>query len=161
MRIGFYPGSFDPLTNGHASIIHQASQLCDQLIIAIGSHATKTPFLPLAEREEMLKQFLTGDNVVRQGCLVKLHLFSGLTVDAAQSVGAHFLIRGLREVRDFEDEMPLAHMNSALAPNLPTIFIPASRETRHISSTLVRQIIQLNGGINMFIPEKIAYFFGK
>jgi pantetheine-phosphate adenylyltransferase len=158
LKTGFYAGSFDPLTNGHISVVEASAALVDRLVIGIGVHASKTPFLPLVERLELLEN-------VRKTFKDKLDIiivtFDVLSVQAARQHGATVLIRGLRDGTDFDYEMQLASMNAKLAPDLQTIFIPASPETRFISSTLVRQISRMQGNVDGFIPENVAQAIGK
>ncbi len=154
VRVALYPGSFDPLTNGHLHIIRSAAGICDQLVVAIGVHPTKQPLLPLAQRTEIVRQEAEAA-LAGSGCSLEVTSFSGLTVTAARQAGATLMIRGLRSGSDFDDEMILAGMNGALAPDLQTVFLPASPETRHITATLVRQIAAMGGDISPFVPDRV------
>ena len=150
-----YPGSFDPLTLGHLHIIRAAARLCDTLVIAIGVHATKTPLFDLGERTAFLRDE-AGDLTKALGCELVVQSFSGLTVDAARGCGAGIIVRGLRNGSDFDSEMIMAGMNGALAPDIQTVFVPASPGTRHITATLVRQIAAMGGDAAPFVPDRVA-----
>ncbi len=146
-----YPGSFDPLTNGHIDIIARAARLVDRLVVAIGAHHEKTAFLPADERKSLIEaqmSQISGN--------IEVELFSGLLVEAARDFGANILIRGLRNGADFDYEMQMAGMNGALAPDIETIFLAASPGINYISSSLVRQISTMGGDITPFVPAAIA-----
>lgn len=154
-RTGFYAGSFDPLTHGHMDVLAAAVRLCDALVVAIGVHPGKTPVFSAAERAAMIEAEVAGI-AAAQKCTLSVVTFDDLAVAAAQRAGASLLVRGLRDSTDFDYEMQLAGMNSAMAPQLNTIFIPASPRTRHITATLVRQIAQMGGDIAAFVPPGVA-----
>ena len=146
-----YPGSFDPLTNGHLDIIARAARLVDRLVVAIGAHHEKTAFLPADERKALIAaemSQISGN--------IEVELFSGLVVEAARDFGANMLVRGLRNGADFDYEMQMAGMNGALAPDVETIFLAASPGINYISSSLVRQISAMGGDITPFVPGTIA-----
>jgi pantetheine-phosphate adenylyltransferase len=151
MRIGFYSGSFDPVTNGHLDVIRQACHIVDKLVIGIGMNAAKTPLFSVEERVDLLQS-----SIKTQAVPVEVITFTGLTVTAAHQSGARFLIRGLRDGADCDEEMRLSGMNGILAPQLQTIFIPASPETRHISATLARQVAMMGGDASPFVPPVVA-----
>ena len=153
-RTAFYPGSFDPLTNGHLHIIRSTALLCDRLVVAIGVHATKQPLLSVQRRAEILRRE-AGEALHGSGCSLEVTTFTGLTVDAARAAGAAIMVRGLRSGADFDDEIVLAGMNAALAPDIQTVFVPASPATRHITATLVRQIAGMGGDVSAFVPERV------
>ncbi len=153
-RTALYPGSFDPLTNGHIGIIRAAARLCDELVVAIGVHPTKKPLLSARERRGLIEAEATP-LVSAAGCGLRVIHFAGLAVDAARQAGAGIMIRGLRSGADFEDEMVMAGMNRAMAPDIQTLFLPASPETRHITGTLVRQIASLGGDVTAFVPGAV------
>lgn len=150
-RAGLYAGSFDPLTNGHLDVIKQAMRLVDRLVIAVGAHPGKTPLFSAAQRVEMIRRACAP-----LGANIEVTTFAGLTVDAAREAKAGILIRGLRHSGDLDDEMQLAGMNAKLSPEIQTIFIPSSSETRFITATLVRQIAAMKGDVSSFVPETIA-----
>ena len=149
-RTALYPGSFDPVTNGHLDILQSALAIADRVVVAIGTHHGKLPLFTFDERAELLK----GAGVA--GDRVSVVRFDGLTVDAARANGATIIIRGLRDSGDFDYEMQMAGMNGALAPDIRTVFVPGSPHTRHISGTLVRQIASLRGDISAFVPANVA-----
>jgi len=151
-RIGFYPGSFDPLTRGHVDIINATAAFCDKIIVGIGVHPGKTPVFSAAERAQLIAAALSS-------AAVEIVTFDGLVVEAARQHGARILIRGLRDGTDFDYEMQMAGMNARLAPEIETIFIPAKVESRHITATLVRQIAAMGGDISTFVPPNVAAAF--
>jgi pantetheine-phosphate adenylyltransferase len=153
LRKALYTGSFDPLTNGHVDIIKSGAQLCDEIVVAIGVHPGKTPLLTAQEREALVRQCCEGLVGV---CKLSVMTFSGLAVEAARTNGATLLLRGLRDGADLDYEMQMAGMNGAMAPEIKTVFLPASPSVRHITATLVRQIAQLGGDISSFVPKPVA-----
>jgi pantetheine-phosphate adenylyltransferase len=154
-RIALYAGSFDPVTNGHIDVVRQAARLADTLVLAIGIHPGKTPLFPEAERRAMLEE--TCVPLAKQaGCKLEVTTFEGLVVDAARQVSATILIRGLRDGSDFDYEMQMAGMNGAMAPNVQTVFLPASPASRPITATVVRQIASMGGDVSGFVPAPVA-----
>jgi pantetheine-phosphate adenylyltransferase len=154
-RVAFYAGSFDPLTNGHLDIIARAATLCDKLVVGVGAHASKTALLTTDERLKLIHA-AAGPLLKSSGCAFETLVFSGLAVTAAQSAGASLIVRGLRDATDFDYEMQLAGMNADMAPKLQTVFLPASRNVRHITATLVRQIASMGGDVSPFAPANVA-----
>jgi pantetheine-phosphate adenylyltransferase len=150
-RAAIYTGTFDPLTNGHLDVIRQGAGLFDRLVIAIGVHPGKAPMLSFEERAEIIRAACAGLNAP---CAFDVVSFSGLAVEAARERGAVAILRGLRDGADFDYEMQMAGMNATMAPQIRTIFIPASGGVRHISGTLVRQIAALGGDISDFAPAQ-------
>jgi pantetheine-phosphate adenylyltransferase len=148
-RIAFFPGSFDPVTNGHLELIERCLRIVDQLIIGIGQNSAKTPLYPLALRLEWLRQLTAAYPQV------SIISFAGLTVTEAQANGAQFLLRGLRRNLDFEYEQTLEHLNKHLVPELETIYLISSPQTAFISSTLVREIIRNGGQVAGLVPDII------
>ncbi len=154
-RTALYAGSFDPLTNGHLHVLRTAAALCDRLVVAIGTHPTKAPLLAHEVRAELIRQ--EADALVRDlGCELRVERFSGLAVEAARAFGARIIVRGVRGGVDLDDEMSMAGMNGAMAPEIATILIPASPATRHVTGTLVRQIANLGGDVSGFVPPGVA-----
>ena len=153
-RTGLYTGSFDPLTNGHLHVIATAASFCDRLVVAIGVHPAKTPFLSVEERVAAIAEE-AAPLASGFGCRLEVTTFGGLAVEAARQCGATLIIRGLRDGTDFDYEMQMAGMNATLAPDLRTVFVPASAETRAISSTLVRQVAAMSGNVSDFVPQSI------
>jgi pantetheine-phosphate adenylyltransferase len=155
MRTAFYPGTFDPVTNGHVDILRGAVALAERTIVGIGVNPAKSPLFTLAERETMLRQVI-GSLGRKDAARVTIMPFEGLTVDAARKAGASILVRGLRDGNDFEYEMQMAGVNNALFPELQTVFIPASPTARHITATLVRQVAGMGGDVSTFVPEAVG-----
>ena len=148
--IAVYPGTFDPITNGHTDLVQRALKLFDGVIVAIAANPAKTPLFDLSQRVEMANDVLSGfENVEVCG-------FSGLLVDFARQRGASVLLRGLRAVSDFEYEMQLASMNRHLADDLETVFMTPSEETAFISSSLVKEIALHGGDVSPFVHESIV-----
>ena len=154
-RIALYPGSFDPVTNGHLDVVRHAVHLCDRLIVAIGVHSSKTPLFSVQERLDMVGEVL-GPVAAKAGCAFDATTYDNLTVTAAQKVGATLMIRGLRDGTDLDYEMQLAGMNETMAPEVHTVFLPASVAVRPITATLVRQIAGMGGDVSAFVPPAVA-----
>lgn len=154
-RIALYPGSFDPVTNGHLDVVKQAVFLCDRLIVAIGVHAGKKPLFSTEERLAMVHEVF-GPIAQQAGCAFESSTYDNLTVAAARAAGATLMIRGLRDGTDLDYEMQLAGMNEAMAPEVHTVFVPASVAVRPITATLVRQIAQMGGDFSAFVPSSVA-----
>ena len=154
-RIGFYSGSFDPVTNGHMDVIARSLKLVDTLVIGIGVHPGKTPLFSTAEKTDMIKADTTA-MAKKLGAKVEIVTFAGLTVDAAREAGASAIFRGLRDSTDFDYEMQMSGMNSAMSADIDTVFLPASPDVRHITATLVRQIAQMGGDISTFVTPAVA-----
>ena len=145
-----YPGTFDPVTNGHADLIGRAAKLFDEVIVGVANSPSKRPLFDLAERVQLVQQ------VTSQLPNVKVVGFSGLLVDFAKEHQANVLIRGLRAVSDFEYEFQLANMNRQLAPDVESMFLTPSEKYSFISSTLVREIAALGGDISKFVHPAVA-----
>ena len=153
--IALYPGSFDPVTNGHVDVVRHAARLAGRLVIAIGVHPGKAPLFSPDDRIAMLQE--TCGAVAREaGCEFACITFDDLAVSAARRVGATIVVRGLRDGTDFDYEMQLAGMNAAMAPDVQTVFLPASAPVRPISATLVRQIAGMGGDVSAFVPATVA-----
>ncbi len=154
MKVVVYPGSFNPITNGHTDLVERALSLFDQVILAIGTSAQKDPKVDLADRialcEEVLAQY--GDKVSVEG-------FNSLLVDYVKSKNTRFILRGLRTVTDFDYEFQMAEMNQSLDPSIEYVFLPTSKECSFISSTLVREISSLGGDISQFVHPIVARSF--
>ncbi|WP_422370142.1 pantetheine-phosphate adenylyltransferase [Hoeflea sp.] len=151
MRTAFYPGSFDPMTNGHSDVLEQALALCDRLVVGIGVHPGKAPMFSFDERASMISH-VVSERFSERSADVTVQSFDGLVVDAARAAGATVLVRGLRDGTDLDYEMQMAGMNRAMAPDVTTVFTPAFPETRHITATLVRQIAKMGGDVSPFVP---------
>lgn len=149
-KIAYYPGSFDPLTNGHIDILKQACELVDQVVVGIGIHAGKVPLFSFEERATMISEIVgTFD------AKVSVEPFDNLVVNAAREAGASILIRGLRDGTDLDYEMQMSGMNGTMAPEITTVFLPASPEVRHITATLVRQIAKMGGDVSPFVSKNV------
>jgi pantetheine-phosphate adenylyltransferase len=154
-RIALYAGTFDPVTNGHLDVVRQAARFADTLVLAIGVHPGKTPIFSADERIAMLQE--TCAPVTKQAdCELRCITFADLVVAAARREKASLLIRGLRDATDFDYEMQMAGMNGAMAPELQTVFLPASPAVRPIAATLVRQIAGMGGDVSPFVPPSVA-----
>jgi pantetheine-phosphate adenylyltransferase len=154
-RIAFYAGSFDPVTNGHLDVVRQAVSLCDRLIVAIGVHPGKKPLFSLDERLAMVQEVF-GPIAAKAGCALEAITYDNLTVAEAEKHGASIMIRGLRDGTDLDYEMQIAGMNEAMAPDVHTVFVPASVAVRPITATLVRQIAGMGGNVSAFVPASVA-----
>ena len=154
MRSGFYPGSFDPLTNGHIDVLRNAFQLVDRIVVAVGVHPGKAPTFSAEERLALIRR-CCGPLAQEAGVTLEAVTFDGLTVDAASKAGCTILIRGLRDGTDLDYEMQLAGMNQIMAPNIHTVFLPASPLARPITATLVRQISAMGGDVSGFVPPEV------
>jgi pantetheine-phosphate adenylyltransferase len=153
--VGFYPGSFDPITNGHVDVVRAAAAFCGRIIVAIGVHPGKKPLFPLEEKTELVLA-ATREIAHGAGCDIEVASFDSLAVNAARAHGATLLLRGLRDGTDFDYEMQMAGMNRAMAPDIQTVYLPASPEVRHITGTLVRQIASMHGDVSGFAPHAAA-----
>jgi pantetheine-phosphate adenylyltransferase len=145
-RIAIYPGSFDPLTNGHVDIIERGSRIFDQIIVAILGNVEKTPLFSESERTAIIQ------NVFQGRPNVKVETFSGLLVDYAQQKQASVIVRGLRAVSDFEYEFQMALMNRHLAPGIETVFMMPAEQYTYISSRLIKEVFTLGGEITGLVP---------
>ena len=150
MKIGIYPGSFDPVTLGHMDVISRSAKIVDKLIVAVLNNNSKNPWFTAEERVDMLK-FVTKDIPN-----VEVTLFHGLTVDLAKQYNAQTIIRGLRAVTDFEYELQLAQTNRIIAPEIDTIFLTTSLQYAYLSSSTVREVAYYNGDISKFVSPEIA-----
>jgi pantetheine-phosphate adenylyltransferase len=154
-RTALYAGSFDPVTNGHLDVVRGAFRLADRLVIAIGTHPSRKPLFTVDERIAMLKEAcepLAAKAKVR----LETSTFDDLVVSAAKRANADLLIRGLRDGGDLDYEMQMAGMNGAMAPDIQTVFLPATPAHRPITATLVRQIAFMGGDVSAFVPPAVA-----
>ncbi|PPD40929.1 MAG: pantetheine-phosphate adenylyltransferase [Methylocystis sp.] len=148
-RVALYSGSFDPLTQGHLDVIRQGVALFDRVVVAIGVHPGKAPWLSFDERVAVIRASCAAEGFASS---VEVVSFDGLVVGAAREQGACAILRGLRDGSDFDYEMQMAGMNGTLAPGIRTVFLPSAPGLRHISGTLVRQIAALGGDVTAFAP---------
>lgn len=153
-RTAIYAGSFDPPTNGHLDVVRSACRLADRLVLAVGIHPGKAPVFTPAERLDMLRE-VCGPVAAEEGTVLDVITFDNLVVEAARKAGAGLLIRGLRDGTDLDYEMQMAGMNGTLAPEIQTVFLPASPRVRPITATLVRQIASMGGDVSAFVPPAV------
>lgn len=152
MRIGLYPGTFDPITLGHVDIIERAAQLVDRLVIGVAINRDKGPLFSLEQRVEMVRK--ECDAIA--GCEIVVHPFENLLIDCARDVGAQVIIRGLRAVADFEYEFQMVGMNRAMDSSIETVFLMADARRQAIASKLVKEIARLGGDVSRFVTPDVA-----
>jgi len=160
MNIAVYPGSFDPITNGHLDIIERTTKIVDKLIVAVAVDSKKTTLFSAQERTEMIKE--TTKNIEK----VEVKSFSGLLTDFVKKNKASIIVRGMRAISDFEHESQLALMNKRLAPEIETIFMVTCYKYSYLNSSIVKEIASLNGNISQLVPEIVeknlkTLFFNK
>ena len=148
-RIALFPGSFDPITNGHYDIISRALPLFDKIIVAVGQNATKNYMFSLEQRMAWIMATFAGEPKI------EVATYSGLTVDFAKKVGANFLLRGVRNPADFEFEKAVAQANRQMVPELDTVFLLTSARYAYISSSIVRDVARNGGDYSLFVPEQV------
>ena len=144
-----YPGTFDPITNGHIDVAHRAAKMFDRVIIAIAYNPDKRPFFALEEREALAREVMKGDSNV------EIRSFKGLLVDCARDWNAQVIVRGLRAVSDYEYEVQLAGLNRQMNPDVETVFISAAQSYTFLSSSMVREIANLNGDVSGFVHPAV------
>jgi len=150
-RIGLYPGTFDPVTNGHIDIISRSSRLMDKLVIGVAINTGKGPLFSVEERVELV-QAEVREIASRNGTVIEVQSFEGLLIDFARKLGACMIVRGLRAVSDFDFEFQMAGMNYRMAPDIETVFLMASERHQFIASRLVKEVATLGGDITSFVP---------
>ena len=150
MRIGLFPGTFDPITIGHLDIIHRSLRLFDKLYIGIGRNANKTAMFSEEQRLSWIKEIYKGNTKI------DAVIYDGLTIDCCKQVGANFILRGIRYVNDFEYEKAIADMNRSLNNNIETIFLTCLPQYTSVASTLVRDVLRNGGDVEQFLPEIVA-----
>jgi len=148
MKIALFPGSFDPVTKAHVDILKRSLPLFDKVVIGIGLNSTKTAYLTLEKRKEMLRAVFADEPKV------EVQTYEGLTVEFCKKIQSNYMIRGIRTVSDFEYEKAIAQMNHALEPEIESIFIVSKPGYSSISSTIVRDIMRNNGDVKQFIPKE-------
>jgi pantetheine-phosphate adenylyltransferase len=148
-RIALYPGSFDPLTNGHLDILARARRLADRVVVAILENDTKTPLFSVEERMEMIREIVADDRTI------SVRSFNGLLVEVAKETGATLIVRGLRAVSDYEYELQMALMNRRLASDVETVFLMAKEEFSYVSSRLVKEVARLGADVRGLVPETV------
>lgn len=155
MRLAVYPGSFDPITNGHLDVLRRAAAAFDRVVIAVLENPRKSVALDAASRAALIRASIAAA-APELADRVEVRTFDGLTVEFCRSIGASFLVRGLRVVSDFETEMQLAHNNRILAPEIDTVFFMTSLEQSYVSSSLVREIARFGGDVSGMVPPPAA-----
>ena len=155
MRVGLYPGTFDPITLGHLDIVRRASALVDKLVIGVAINSGKGPLFPLEERVEMVAAECEEISAAT-GMEVSVHAFENLLIDCARDVGAGVIVRGLRAVADFEYEFQMVGMNRKLDDSIETVFLMAEAEHQAIASKLVKEIARLGGEVSEFVTPRVA-----
>ena len=154
MRVALYPGSFDPVTNGHLDVLARALAVFDQVVVAVITNPRKTPLLPVETRVAVLEAAIRDAGI--DAAIATVTTFDGLTVDAAHANGARWIVRGLRAVSDFEAEGQLAHNNRVLASDVDTVFFMTAVEFGYISSSLVKEIARFGGDVSTMVPPAAA-----
>ncbi|SDG46796.1 pantetheine-phosphate adenylyltransferase [Roseospirillum parvum] len=152
-RVGVYPGTFDPITNGHLDIIQRATRLVDRLVVSVARNAGKGPLFGLDERVEMVRAEIA--DLPANGTVIEVAPFDSLLIDHVRGVGGTLIVRGLRAVSDFEYEFQMAGMNARLAGDVETVFLMAAERCQFISSRFVKEIGRLGGDISSFVPPRV------
>lgn len=162
-RIALYPGTFDPVTNGHLDIIYRASSLCDVLIVGVAENIGKNPFFNVSKRKSLIEESINSvaTNSKRKLGEIKVKSFDNLLIDFARSNSVTMIIRGLRAVSDFDYEFQMAGMNARLANDIETVFLTASERHQFVASRFVKEIALLNGDISSFVPSNVAQAIEK
>jgi pantetheine-phosphate adenylyltransferase len=150
LKLAVYPGTFDPITNGHVDILRRSLGLFDRIVVALAQNVRKAPLFSIAERREMIIDAVAGD------ARVEVDAFSGLLVEYCQRRGARAVIRGLRALADFEYEFQFAHMNRHLAPEVETVFLMTSEESFYVSSSLVKEVALMGGDVSRMVPPAVV-----
>jgi len=151
LRVGLYPGTFDPVTNGHLDVIARAARLLDKLVVGVAMNTGKGPMLSLEERVELVTAEIERI-AMQNGMVIEVLTFDTLLIDFARKVGASMIVRGLRAVSDFDYEFQMAGMNYRMAPDIETVFLMASERHQFIASRLVKEVAMLGGDISSFVP---------
>lgn len=154
-RKAFYPGSFDPITNGHLDVLRQSAALFDEIVVGVGVHPGKVPLFTFEEREILIREVTTEITELNE-TTIKVVAFDGLLVNAALNHNTTVIVRGLRDGTDLDYEMQMAGMNGAMVPEITTVFLPANPLVRPITATLVRQIAKMGGNVSSFVPLAVV-----
>ena len=159
-RVAVYPGTFDPVTNGHMDIIARATKVADKLVIGLGEHATKSTLFPVEQRLEMIRAEIESLQAAT-GADIEVGKLDNLLIKFVDDVGASIIIRGLRAVSDFDYELQMAGMNARLNPNVDTVFLMASEANLFIASSLVREVARLGGDVSSLVSPRVAEHLAK
>lgn len=151
MTIAIYPGSFDPVTNGHINLVHRGLRMFDKVVVAVANNSGKTPLFDIQARMQLLEQCLADET------RIEIVSFEGLLVNYAEERGIAVVMRGLRAVSDFEYEFQMANMNRKLSPKIETIFMMTGEEHFYISSSFVREVARLGGSVRELVPEPVFH----
>jgi pantetheine-phosphate adenylyltransferase len=154
MNVAVYPGSFDPITNGHLDVVERAVRVFDRVIVAVLENPRKEPLLSVDERVATIRAALAGSGLPADR--IPVETFDGLTVEFCRRRGAAFIVRGLRAISDFEAEMQLAHNNRRLAPDIDSVFFMTAVEHGYVSSSLVKEIARFGGDVSAMVPAAVA-----
>jgi pantetheine-phosphate adenylyltransferase len=149
-RLAVYPGTFDPITNGHVDLVRRALKIFDRVVVALAENVRKSPLFSLDERHAFISGALDGDP------RLEIDAFQGLLADYCRKRGATVVVRGLRALADFEYEFQLAHMNRRLAPEVETLFLMTGEESFYVSSSLVKEVALMGGDVTRMVPPKVA-----
>ncbi|MCH8271713.1 MAG: pantetheine-phosphate adenylyltransferase [Candidatus Marinimicrobia bacterium] len=149
MKIAVYPGTFDPITNGHVDIIYRSAKLFDKIIVTVAVNTQKTPLFDLTERVEMIRQSLGNEEKI------EVDQFDGLIAEYLRRVNASAMIRGLRAVSDFEYEFQMSLMNRKLNPDVETVFLTPAQEYIHLNSTIVKEVASFGGDVSEYVPDYV------
>lgn len=149
-RIGLFPASFDPLTNGHLDLVHRGLRIFDELVVALAKNVEKSGTFSTSERLEML------EGVLKDVDRVRVETFDGLVVDYAREIGAHAIIRGLRAMSDFEYEFEMALMNKHLQPDIEILFLASSQEYLYVSSSRLKELVRFGARVDEFVPPLVV-----
>lgn len=149
MKLAIYPGTFDPVTNGHLDIVERAAMLFDQVVVAVTTNSAKNPMFSVAERLEMFRE------VTQHFSNVRVESFSGLLVEYAAGRGASVLIRGLRAISDFEYESQMALINRKISHGMDTVFLTANEKYTYLNSTIVKEVARFGGDVTCFVPAAV------
>jgi len=154
-RIAVFPGSFDPITKGHINVVERSAHLFDEIVVGIGTNTSKHYMFPLEQRLKWcIESFAHLSNV-------RVETFHGLTIDYCQSIGAQYILRGIRNGGDFEYERSIAHMNKSLQPNIETVLMFTDPQYAFVHSTIVREILRNKGDVSSFLPSVVNVYDAK
>ncbi len=158
-KIGVYPGTFDPMTNGHLNIVERSLKIVDKLIIGVADNLNKTPLLSIEERKDIINNYINSSKIKK--AKIEIHSVKGLLTEFAKKHNANCIIRGLRAVSDFEYEFQMTGMNYQLSPDLETVFLMSSDKNSFISSNLVKEVHKLGGDVSKFVSHNTISILNK